>query len=406
MAATAAPLPRRSLASNSVEAAEGTEQQTLVPPAAETAATSAAAPEVATAAGGTAARHSIVAAGGTPAAAGAAAAVVASVAAQRRFSAAELALSASRRPLFLTFSLLCASDAAALLQQKDNVRLARQLDELLQLHEFVVLLRQPPQRPSLPGPFSCSSSSSNSSSADFAGQLESAEDSGEKDALAVSCSSSSSNSSNRKSIGPAGAAAGRALPLEECREEEAAETHRLSGVDSSLTEAAAVVAAADTPSPTSLDAVSTLKQPQHQQQQQHQQYLEMLRQQEEEATAAAHLVVVEYFVAAVAFSRSSELTPRAVSAFLALLLRVYRQAVQQQLSPAAAFDAFKSLLLQHSVHRPPRSTAVFYPKQLLPAAEFFLQHFVRLLPHLQQLHSPQLKQLLQQLQQPQLVLLQ
>ncbi|CDI84985.1 hypothetical protein, conserved [Eimeria praecox] len=372
MAAAVAPPPRRSMASAPVEATEVSE-----PPPAQPA-SAGATPDEAAAGGVAAERNSISAAGGTPPPAAAAAA--ATLAAQRRLSATESALAASRRPLFLTYSLFCASDAAALLQQKDPVRLARQLDEILQLHQLVLQLRQPPRRASLPGLFSTSSnsssSSSNSSSTDFTAQLESAEDSyGIKDTAAVSCSSSNSSSVL--------AGTGRTILGEECRGEEALETGGQSAGDGSHTAVAA--GAPNTP-----EAATTISQQQQQQLQQ--------MQQEEEAIAAAHLVVVEYFVAAVTFCRSNGFTPRAVSAFLALLHKVYTQSIQQQLSPAAAFEAFKALLLQHAVHRPPRSTAVFSPDHLLPATDFFLQHFVRLLPHLQQLHAPQQQQQPQHLQ--------
>ncbi|CDJ58790.1 hypothetical protein, conserved [Eimeria maxima] len=367
MAATAVPRSRLSLASDLVDAAGGASPPPLlpteVPPASEEEATA-----------GASEGSSLSASTGTLAAATAAVpAEDAPLAAQRRLSATESALAASRRPLFLTYSLICATDASALLHQKDRVRLARQLDELLQLHQFVVLLRQPSRRASLIGPFSCSSSSSNSITTDLAIQLDPAEDSAVKDTPAFSCSSNNS-CNNRKSSSTSLIGTERAFPVEECKGEEAAEASRVSVCG--VPPAAAAAAPSIPYEPTTLG--------QHQQQQ--------LQHMQEEAVAAAHLIAVEYFVAAVTFCKRTGFTPRAVSAFLALLLGMYRQSVQQQLSPAAAFEAFKALLLQHAVHRPPCATAVFAPQHLLPASEFFMLHFVRLLPHMQQLHTPQLPQ--------------
>ncbi|CDJ70336.1 hypothetical protein, conserved [Eimeria necatrix] len=306
--------------------------------------------------------------------------VKAPAAAVRSFLSTEAALAASRKPLFLTNTLLCATDAAALLQQENPMHLARQLDRLLQLQEFVVQLREstaaiPPHSSSNGGNRDQSNSSGNHKLGDPP------EESRARDAAAVRNNGSSSNTKNSSNSNSNSRRSSLTAPVRvsivgvDRHEDAGARPQAVAAADSSQLAAGSL---------TNQHTVEQIKQQGIYQQRRQQ---EMQQQHEDQEAAAAHCVALEYFLSAVAFCRLNSFSPRAVSTFLALLISVYRQSVQQRLSPSASFDVFKSQLLRHSIQRPPWATAVFSFTQLHPATEFFLNHFLRLLPQLQQLHS-------------------
>ncbi|KAL8274415.1 hypothetical protein Esti_001575 [Eimeria stiedai] len=277
----------------------------------------------------------------------------------------------SRQPLFLTNWLLCASDATALLQQRDTLLLAQQLEELLPLE---ALSKELSTAAATPPVHSCNSRASKASVH---------RDTADASPRFIESETSTSGSSNNKSSNKEGRTSGLG--------------HSPGGTD---LEHAAAAAEPHTAGP------SVEVEPQQQQQQvpqteedeeQQQQQVPQTEedeeqqqqqvQQQESLRAASHLIVVEYFLSALSFCQTWRFDAREVSTFLALLFEVYRHSVLQRLSPAAAFDLFKQQLLRHSVSRPPVSTQVFSPLHLKPATDFFLNNFLALLPQLQQLHA-------------------
>ncbi|OEH75541.1 hypothetical protein cyc_01028 [Cyclospora cayetanensis] len=255
------------------------------------------------------------------------------------------ALSTSRRPLFLTYTLISATDAATLLQLDDPLQLASELEELLQLQAFVTELRGSTAESSTPRPSrtinSCRTSSQKSNTErGFPGD-------------------DSADAANTKS---------NSVPMTSGQDS----TVSLDTLDVTGETTNPVIAPTDVPHADIFSQHQLLRSQQHL---------------DEEDHATAYSVVLEYFVAATSFCRLAKFSPQAVSTFLTLLLEVYRQSVQQHMTAAAAFDTYKSLLLKHSIYRPPWATEVFCFQQLMPATEFFFEHFVRLLPQLQQLHA-------------------
>ncbi|KAL8437260.1 hypothetical protein ACSSS7_001091 [Eimeria intestinalis] len=305
----------------------------------------------------------------------------------------------SRRPLFLTQCLLSVSDAAALLQQGDTSILAQQLEEVLQLEAFsrelatataaeadgspateteatataaaTITAATTPERYSSHG----SKASTHEDTAEATSRLiETDARRSSNNSSNNSNNNSSNNSNNCTSINRDSSNRSDLVPSQR----EATEDF----------EHAAAAAAGAEPNTADRSPLNAEPQQEEQQQQKEDEKLQQQQQQHDEwLMEARHLIVLEYFLSAVSFCRTWKFSPLELSAFLALLLEVYRHSILQRLSAAAAFDLFKQQLLRHAVFRPPISIQVFSPLHLKPATDFFLSNFLALLPQLQLLHA-------------------